>query len=345
MLVVKNASSRRKYFLRLIPLAAAALAISTFFCACDRTDQKPTGPPEKITIAYSATPDAVLAEVAQANGYFLQEGLDVTPLLHAYGKLALDDLLAEKADIATVAETPIMFAIMQGGKIAVIATIQTSNTGNAILARRDKGILTLGDLKGKKIAATLNTTSDFFLDTILSINRISRKDIEIVNMKAHEMADALADGDIDAASSCPSYTAMTRRKMDNLAIIFQDEDIYRWTFNVVASQEFIKKKPGTVKKILRALVKAEEFVKDNPADAQKIVSDFCAMEISVVRDVWSNSSFAATIDQALLLSLEDESRWAINTGLTEARKIPNYLEYIYLDGLTVVKPDAVRIVK
>ena len=321
-------------------MAIAVAAVCTFFFACDRTDH----PPEKVTIAYSATATTVLAQVAQVNGYFLQEGVEVTPHLHPYGKPALDDLFAGNADFATVAETPIMFAIMQGMKIAVIATIQTSSTGNAIMARRDKGILTLEDLKGKKIATTFGTTTDFFLDAILGINGISRNDIEIVNLKAQGMADALLQGDIDAVSTGPTYTAMMRRKFGDLVTIFQDTDIYRWTFNVVGTQQFIQKNPDTVKKILRALVKAEEFVRENPADAQKIVSDFSEIELGLVRDIWADSSFAATLDQALLLSLEDESQWAINNGLTEARKIPNYLDYVYLDGLKSVKPDAVRIV-
>ena len=48
----------------------------------------------------------------------------------------------------------------------------------------------------------------------------------------------------------------------------------RQTFNVVATQEFIRKNPGKVKKLLRALIKAEEFVKQNPDEAQKIVAGF-----------------------------------------------------------------------
>ena len=327
-----------------MPLAVA-LILSVLLFACDRTDHEPAGPPEKVTIAYSATSDAVLAEVAQVKGYFLQEGLDVTALLHPYGKPALEDVVAGKADFATVAETPVIFAIMGGKKIAFIATIQTSNTSSAVLARRDKGILTLGDLKGRKIAATLGTTSDFFLDAILAVNRISRQDVEVVDLQAQEMADALMHGDIDAVSTFSTYTAMTREKLGDSAIIFQDKDIYRWTFNVVGRQEFIDKNPDTVKKILRALVKAEEFVRENPVEAQQIVADFCEIEIGVVRDLWDDYSFAATLDQALLLSLEDESRWAINSGLTEARKIPNYLGYIYLDGLKSVKPQAVSILK
>ena len=131
---------------------------------------RPAIPSEKVTIAYSATPDAVLAQVAQAQGYYLAEGLDVTPHRQPYGKLALQEVLDGKADFATVAETPVMFAIMKGERISIIATIQTSHKSNAIIARKDKGILTPGDLKNRKIAATLGTTSHFFMDAFLVVN-------------------------------------------------------------------------------------------------------------------------------------------------------------------------------
>jgi NitT/TauT family transport system substrate-binding protein len=238
-----------------------------------------------------------------------------------------------------------MFAIMKGEKISVIATIQNSDTGNAVLARRDRGILTPGNLKGKRIAATLGTTSDFFLDAILGLHGISRKDVEVVDMKAGEMADALARGDIDAVSTFTPYNVFTQKKLGDRVIVFQDRDIYRWTFNVVAKQEFIRKNPDKVKKMLRALVRAEAFAGENPAEAQKIVADFCGIEKAIVRDIWADTSFTVTLDQSLILALEDESRWAINSGLTSARKIPNYLDFIYIDGLKAVNPKAIRILR
>ena len=322
---------------------AVLLTISALIFACDRTDRKPAVP-EKVTIAYSATTAAALAEIAQVKGYFLQEGVEVTPILHPYGKPALEDLLAGKADFATVAETPVMFAILRGEKISVISTIQTMDSNSAILARRDSAILTPGDLKGKKIAAILGTTSEFFLDSFLNITGISRKDIEVVNLEAQEMTYALDHGDIDAISIFAPYLAMTQKKLGDRVIVFQDKVIYR-SFNIVAQQEFIRKNPETVRKMLRALVKAEEFVRGNPAEAQQIVADFIEIETSIVREFWVDAQFAVTLSQALLLTLEDESRWAINTGLTEAREIPNYLDFIYLDGLKSVKPQAVSILK
>ena len=328
-----------------IAVAVSALAIGACFLACDRAEKKPAGQPEKITIAYATLPETALAQVAQSRGYYREEGLEATAHLHPYGKIALQDMLAGKADFATVAETPVMFAIMKGEKISVIATIQTTNLGHAIIARRDRGILAFGDLKGRKIAATLGTTSHFYLDAMLVTHGISSKDVKVVDLKAEAIPEALARGDIDAVSTFPPYTALTQKKLGDRVITFHDKDIYRYNFNVVATQEFIRKSPDTVRKMLRALIKAEEFVRSNPAEAQKILADFSGIDIAMIRDSWADASFTVSLDQPLVLALEDESRWAINGGLTNAGKIPNYLDFIYTDGLASVKPNAVRILR
>ena len=51
-----------------------------------------------------------------------------------------------------------------------------------------------------------------------------------------------------------------------------------------------------------------------------------------------------SLDQRLLVSLEDEARWAIKNKLTEATQAPNYLNFIYLDGLKVVRPEGVKVI-
>jgi len=320
--------------------AVSALAILACFFACTRTDHN-----EKITIAYATLPETALAQIAQSRGYYREVGLEVTAHLHPYGKIALKDVLEGKADFATVAETPVMFAVMKGDKISIIATIQTSVLGHAIVARKDRGILTIGDLKGKKIAATSGTTSHFFLDTILITHGISRKDIEISDLKAEKIPDALAHGDIDAVSTFNPYVAFTQKKLGDLVITFHDKDLYTYNFNIVATQEFIRNNPGKVKKLLRALIKAEKFVKENQDEAQKIVADFSGIDIGIVRSTWADANFSVSLDQSLLLALEDESRWAIENGLTQETKVPNYLDFIYLDGLASVKPKAVRIMR
>jgi NitT/TauT family transport system substrate-binding protein len=191
----------------------------------------------------------------------------------------------------------------------------------------------------------MGTTSHFFLDTMLLTHGISRKDVEIVDLKAEEIPDALARGDIDAGSAFPPYMELAHKKLGDRVILFRDRDIYRYTFNVVATQDFVRKNPLKIRKFLRALVKAEDFVRDNPEVAQKVVSDFSGIDIAILRDTWSNARFTVNLDQSLLLALEDESRWAVNNKLTTTKNIPNYLDYIYFDGLMAIKPEAVKILR
>lgn len=308
-------------------------------------EHKSAATSEKVTIAYSASPDSALAQVAQMQGYYLKEGLNAVPQKHAYGKVALDALLEGKADFATVAETPVMFAIMKGAKISIIATIQTSNRNNVIIARKDRGIHAPGDLKGRKIAVTSGTLLDFFLDSFLATVGITRETVQVVNMKPEDMVDALVKGDVDAISAWSYVVIEAQQQMGDKGITFHDEDIYTQTFNVVATQEFIRNNPEEVRKMLRALDRAEEFVKLNPIEAQAIVAAFCRIDKAVVAKMWAVEEFSVTLDQSLLLALEDESDWAIRDGFIDKMKIPNYLDFIYVEGLKSVKPEAVRMLR
>jgi NitT/TauT family transport system substrate-binding protein len=331
----------------LLRLSRAAAALLTCVCliACNRSDHKPADPPEKIRIAYATLPETALAQIAQARGYYRDEGLEAIPRLHSFGKLALRDVLDGKADLATVAETPLMFAIMNGEKIAVIASIQCSRKNHAIIARRDKGILRPEDLKGRKIATTMGITSEYFLDAFIAMQGIVRKELEAVNLKPEEYQEAIVNGHVDAVSAFYPYLKQIQNKLGVNGITFYDEEVYIETFSVVATQEFIRQNPGKIRKLLRALLRAEEFARGNPAEAHTIVAVFSGIDKGIVSEIWADNRFAVSLDQSLILGLEDESRWAIKGGLFKAKVVPNYLDFIYFEGLKSVKPEAVRILR
>jgi NitT/TauT family transport system substrate-binding protein len=53
--------------------------------------------------------------------------------------------------------------------------------------------------------------------------------------------------------------------------------------------------------------------------------------------------YKLTLEQALLIAMEDEARWHIENQYTETKEVPNYLDQIYFDALESVNPDAVGI--
>ncbi|MCK5329769.1 MAG: nitrate ABC transporter substrate-binding protein, partial [Candidatus Marinimicrobia bacterium] len=60
---------------------------------------------------------------------------------------------------------------------------------------------------------------------------------------------------------------------------------------------------------------------------------------------WPKQKFAVILEQTMLITFEDQSRWAIENNLTDITQVPNYLNYIYLDALEKVNPEAVTIIR
>lgn len=307
----------------------------------ENAGQRGGAPLQKVTFAYTYQPQSTLAHVAKEKGYFAEEGLDVQALMRSFGKEALQAVLEGKADFATVAETPVMFSGLKGDKIVVIANIEASTTNNAIVASKAAGIKAPGDLKGKRVGFTPGTTSDFFLDSFLIANGLTRQDIQPVALKPDEMQAAMAAKSIDAVSTWNYPLTLIAQKLGNEALVFFDRQIYTETFNIAAQQDFVKAQPEVVKSFLRALLKAETFVAKNPDEAQTLMASATKIDKSLILAVWNAFNYRVVLDQKLLLTLEDEARWAIKNKLTDKTTMPDYASYIHSDSLRAVRPEAV----
>jgi NitT/TauT family transport system substrate-binding protein len=72
------------------------------------------------------------------------------------------------------------------------------NRGMAVVARKDSGIGSIKDLKGKKVAIWPGSTQEVVILDRLAAEGMTIKDVESVRVSFSDMAPALARGDIDA---------------------------------------------------------------------------------------------------------------------------------------------------
>lgn len=321
---------------------AVLLVLAFGIVACQKTPA-PAAPVQKITVSFTSQPQCTLVHVALVKGFFLEEGLEVQPEMRTHGKAALQSVIDRQADIATAAETPIMFAILKGENIRVLANIVASNTNNGIMARRDAGIASARDLKGKRIGYVPGTTSEFFLSSVLAANGIPRREIHGVGVKPDEMLAAMQAKQVDAVSIWNYPLSQIGRELAANGLAIYDKEIYTETFNLVARQDFVTRNPEAVQRFLRAMFKAEEFARRAPDEAQRIMADATRIDVGLVREVWDSFQFRVGLDKVLLITLEDETRWAMSNKLTDRTQMPDYLSYLYFDALEVVRPDAIRI--
>lgn len=323
---------------------ALGLAVGGYFWLRQEEPEKHTGPVEKITVAIGTGPVTSLIHIAFEKDYFANEGLDFVIQQHQSGKSAFNAVVEGEADLATAAETPIMQAIMGGEKIYILATISSTEKNKMIVARKDKGISIPNDLKGKKIGVPVGTNAEFFMDSFLIMHGISRDEVEVINVESNAIVDTLTGGEVDAVSTWNPYIDILQQGLGDNGVTFSGEGIYRETFNIVTKQDFANEYPEIIKKVLRALIKAYEFIEENPDEATEIVAGKIGMDRAALNELWELYDFRVTLDQSLLVTLEAEARWSIKQGLTDATEIPNYLNYIYMDALEAVKPEAIGII-
>ena len=323
---------------------AAVLAASYTWLAWTPAGQ-PTGPAEPMIIAVNSHYTGTgLVFIAHAKGYFAKEGLNVTLQPYTTGKVALDATLEGRANLATVADIPIMFAVAKEQPVFIVATISTVERDPGIIGRKDKGVSTLASLHGKRIAVTLGTSGHFVLDAFLIRQKLSTDDVTLHDLQPEELAEALMKGDVDAAATWEPYLGSLRTQLGANGTIFYSEGIYELPFNIAGAREYVVSHPEAIKKLLRALVRAEQFYKDAPEAARKIIAGAINVGLENLQEVWPTYRFNVALNQSLVLTLEDETRWALKNHLIANSTMPNYLNHLYLDGLRAVKPESVTVI-
>lgn len=320
------------------------LGIGLYFGLNQNQAMKPSGPVEKVTIADGTSANSAPLYVALNKGYFKREELDVSLQIFRSGKEALEALIVRKADLAFAADTPVMFGIMGGDKVSIVATVFETVKLHAIVARKDRGISKPGDLSNKRIGVTKGTSGQFFLDNFFVFNRIRREEVRIIFLQPDEMLRFLREGRVDAVSVWDPYGKRLQEELGTNGISFRYEVVDRMFWNAVAIQDFVKKNPASVTKILRGLIRGVGFIREQPDEARRIVASTLKMDELQMAEFWNTSNFGVTLPPTLIINLEDQARWAIKNKLTDNKSVPNFLNYIYFDALRAVEPGAVTIV-
>ncbi len=301
---------------------------------------------ETKTIRLGLNPSILSApvQIAEHEGYFKEEGIIINMKDFDSGKVALNTMLTEGSlDIVTVAQTPIVLNSFTSNGYAIIACMVTSDFDVKILARKDRGILYPKDIKGKKVGITNKTTGHFFLHRFLNQSGILDSEVVTVDIPASKISQALVEGQVDAISSWEPHISNAQKELEDKTIILSGKGLFREDFYFVANKKFLENNQGTVKSFLKAIQKAENFIKNNKENAIEIVAQRSKSEAKLVALLWDDFDFELTLDQSVLMTLEDEARWAIKAKLVEKEEMPDFLDFISIDVLEEVRPDGVRL--
>lgn len=201
---------------------------------------------------------------AERTGAFEEEGLNVELVEFADGPTIISAMESGSIDIGYIGPGAHVLPIQ--GQAKILAYSQIGNA-DEVLARVDRGIETLEDLRGKKIAVASGTSSEMILNLTLEEAGLTRDDVELIDMDASSIVTAMISGSIDAAATwSPSTITIKNELGDNVVMLSNNE---RYTAEVpsiasfVVSPAYAEENQELLVRVLRALFKGNDYKVDN----------------------------------------------------------------------------------
>ena len=168
--------------------------------------------------------------------------------------------------IGEAGSSPVAAAASQGQDIQLFWILDDIANAEALIARNDKGIKSVADLKGKKVATPFVSTSHYQLMLALKMAGLSAADVNVMNMRPPEIAAAWDRGDIDAAFIWDPI--LSKIKSNGTAITTSGEigkKGYPTFDGIVVNRQWASENKAFMVALTKALAKADAEYRANGA--------------------------------------------------------------------------------
>jgi len=279
----------------------------------------------KLRVSYFPTAiyDSLL-ELADAKGWFKEEGLDVEAIAFTKGPEVNDAIISGDIDIGyAVGDQPfIAQAAREPGAVIISeASLQYKNQGLAV--RED--IKSVEDLKGKKVAVLIGTMYHKQFLAILKDHGLTENDVELVNIFGNEAYTALSKGEIHGYEYGNAWTLKQLESFGAHSI--QTAEVSPGRAVTYTTRKFAEAHSEEVTKFLKVLYKAEDYIRNNPEDSYKTIAEYLNYSVDQVRTINNNNIWTTGISPELVSHLEGTYLFLKDKNFTKA-ELSDFEKYI-----------------
>ena len=234
--------------------------------------------PEKLRVAYTViAPTQATVWTAKEMGFYAKHGLDVDLVLLVGAPIAVAALVSGETPIVHAGASAVVTSNLQGSGAVLVAG--GANRFPYVLFVTDE-IKRVEDLKGKKFGVSrIGSADNAAAITVLS--RFGVKETDVTYVQAGSIPSRLAGMQTNAlqATLLQAPETLKAKEIGMRALLdFTKLDV-EWQLNGVATtRDYIKKKPDTVRRFLRAYVEGSHYNLTNPKGAQKILQKYLAIK-------------------------------------------------------------------
>ena len=224
--------------------------------------------------------------IAERQGYFKDEGLNVKISDFAGGAVALRAVVGGSADVVSGAyEHTISLQSKKQYFQAFVAQGRLPQIAFGVATGKAAAIKSMKDLKGLKVGVSApgSSTHNLVKQLLFKAGLDPQKDVAVIGVGLGATAiTALKSGQIDAISN--TDPVMTKLEQDNSIKVIADTRTVKGTIDVWgaplpagclhAAIEFVQKNPHTVQALTNAIVRADKWIAQASAtDVARVVPE------------------------------------------------------------------------
>ena len=249
-------------FLKLFSSMLVALALSI----------PPAASAEKLTVYldWFVNPDHGPIIVAEENGYFKEQGLEVEVVAPADPADPPKLVAAGKADLAVSYQPQLHLQVHEGLPLKRVGTLVATPL-NCLLVLEDGPIKSIADLKGKKVGFSVAGVEEALLGAILKPHNLGMNDIELVNVN-WSLSPSLMSKQVDAVIGAFRNFELNQMDIEGVkgrCFYLEEEGLppYDELIYVAHSDRMDVDK---VKRFLAATEKATQYIVNHPKKSWEI---------------------------------------------------------------------------
>ncbi|MBB4145656.1 ABC transporter substrate-binding protein [Rhizobium rhizoryzae] len=219
------------------------------------------GAPSPIRIGVGSDPVFAAFYLADQEGLFKAENVDVSVQLYTDGGEAMNALVAQQVDVSVASEPSSLIRLARAPLRPLAISYQSGRYVKLVLG---KGVVAPKDIK--RFGVVKGTISEYCAGLSLPVIGLDPSKVSFIPSGPPELPALLARGDIDAYFCWEPWATNGLAQGGRIAMT-SGEVGYRDTLWVTATAAALESNPQGLQGMLRAIAKASKVITDDPKRA------------------------------------------------------------------------------
>jgi NitT/TauT family transport system substrate-binding protein len=209
--------------------------------------------------------------VAQDKGFFAQEGIEVSLIRNDDHTAAFAGLAAGHVDaVAGGLQDVVVFSEPDEDPLLCLLVNDDTRGADGIVANKD--IRSIADLEGKMVAVPFGSTSQFYLNALLSEAGLSEADLEVVDLQGDQGGEAFLLQEVDAVVTFEPWLTQAKNADHGHLLTDTSEQPGLLVDCMVTTADVFRERQAEFRSFGRAWDAAVDYVDAHPRESNAIIA-------------------------------------------------------------------------